>query len=200
MKISKASGFTLVEMLVVITILAVVGGILTEVFVRTLRANNKSQVLSIVKQNGQNTLELIDKAVRNSEEVICPVSSDTASSVLVISKVSETTNQSELFRFTYIPPTASTNGYLTQDMPVAGFTQANCGDIVAITPKLTDDTAQTGVSVSALEAGGPFKRNITPGLKDTVAIRFTVQPGVQSPKAVTGQIDPVEFKTIVVLR
>lgn len=213
-QIGNSFGFTLVEMLVVIAILAVMGGVLTEVFVRTLRANNKSQVLSLIKQNGQNAFEEMDKAVRNSQTVLCPYTSNTPSKILVISKKSEIAPYaSELFRFTYIAPTGSSNGYITQDTPSdPNFnpqSDAQCASSVGTVTNLTNNNAQTGVSVQAVNANdvplngvndGPFTRIITPGSKDTVSFSFTVGPGVQSPTAVTGQIDPVEFKTIVVLR
>src|SRR5687768_12900301 len=81
-------GFTLVEMLVTIAILALMGAVMTEVFVRTLRANNKAQVLSIMKQNGQTALETMDKIVRNATAIHCPNSSSQAS-ILVVEKEAE---------------------------------------------------------------------------------------------------------------
>jgi prepilin-type N-terminal cleavage/methylation domain-containing protein len=207
-----AAGFTLVEMLVTIAILALMGAILTEVFVRSLRANNKARVLSVIKQNGQTALESIDKAVRNADRVICPPTHNIPSSILVFTKENETTRVTEAFRFRYVAPSGSLNGYITQDSPPASLltqttvTQSDCEASLNSPIKITDDNIKTGVSVIAIDpangnsTSAPFIRNLSTGFRDTVSISFEVAPGVSAPKAVTGQIDPVEFKTTVVLR
>jgi prepilin-type N-terminal cleavage/methylation domain-containing protein len=209
----KNRGFTLVEMLVTIAILALMGAILTEVFVRSLRANNKARVLSVIKQNGQTAFESIDKALRNADRVICPPTHEVPSSILVFTKKSETDPPVvEAFRFRYVAPSGSLNGYITQDTPPASLltqtsvTQSDCEANLNSPIKITDDNIKTGVSIIAIDpangnpASAPFIRNLSTGFSDTVSISFEVAPGVSAPKAVTGQIDPVEFKTTVVLR
>lgn len=193
-------GFTLIEMLVVIAVLSVMGAVLTEVFVRTSRANAKTQVVAIIKQNGQAALETMDKTTRNATEVLCPIASDTASDTLVVSKISELTQAKEFFRFKYTAPTSAVNGKITQDNPTTFNPATDCTAAQTSPVNLTDTNTQKGVSISSPDAGGPFIRNISPGYNNTVAIRFTVGRAVLSPAAIAGQIDPVEFKTTVVLR
>ena len=69
-------GFTLVEILVVIAILSVLGVLILTIFTRTLRGSNKSQIIGKIKQNGQSVLEQMDKTVRNSDKVVCVISSN----------------------------------------------------------------------------------------------------------------------------
>ena len=62
----KGSGFTLPELLVVIAVLSLLGILSLTIFIRSLRANNKSQILLTIKQNGQTAMNTMSKAVRDS--------------------------------------------------------------------------------------------------------------------------------------
>lgn len=196
----KKFGFTLIEMLVVIAVLSVMGAVLTEVFVRSSRANAKSQVVAIIKQNGQAALETMDKTTRNATQVLCPDASDTASDTLVVSKINELTQVKEYFRYRYAAGNATTNGKITQDNPTTFNAPADCSAAQTSPTNLTDTNPQTGVSISVPGLGLPFIRNKSAGYKDTIIINFTAGRAVLSPAAIAGQIDPVEFKTTVVLR
>lgn len=86
----ESKGFTLVEMLVVIAVLAVFGTLILVIFTRTLRGGGKAQIIGTIKQNGQSVLEVMDKTVRNADAIYCPniVPPDTsaASNTLVVLK------------------------------------------------------------------------------------------------------------------
>ncbi len=67
---SKSNGFTLIEILVVVGLLAVIATIGSNMFFTTLRSSSKSKNLTIVKQNGDYALATIEKLIRDSEKVI----------------------------------------------------------------------------------------------------------------------------------
>ena len=196
-------GFTLVEMLVVISILSIFGILILTIFTRSLRSSNKSQIIGVIKQNGQAVLENMDKIIRNADNVVCPfVNPDgTRSTTLVVVKNGIYTR----FRFR--------NGLIEQDnprkqdvkdsRPVREETDTelvnricHINDIALSPITLTDTNPQTGVSVE----NGSFVRDRAAGFQDQVTIGFAIKPGVDAPPAIAGQIDPVTFQTTVQLR
>lgn len=68
----KTYGFTLVELLVVMSVLAIAGVFILNIFTSSLRGSNKSQILGVIKQNGQGVLDTMDKTVRDADNVVCP--------------------------------------------------------------------------------------------------------------------------------
>lgn len=63
-------GFTLIEILVVVGLLAIIAVIGSSMFFTTLRSSGKSKTLTRVKQNGDYALSTIERLIRDSEEVI----------------------------------------------------------------------------------------------------------------------------------
>ncbi len=219
----KRNGFTLVEILVVIAIVAIVGLMLVVIFTNTLRGNNKAQILSVIKQNGQAVLENMDKNIRNADNVIC--NSDDGNTLVV-------TKDRTYTRYRFIPEnnnnaakgncgnlSGNANGCIQQDFPVqpqsapknviAVFLNSLCTDPMgtdSIPPQtITDTNPQTGVSVIPAKDGignnlPYFVRNSQSGFKDTVTIQFALKPGIQAPVSVSGQIDPIAFRTGIQLR
>ncbi len=202
-KISNA--FTLVEILVVISVLSIVGVIILTIFTRTLKGNNKAQILSAIKQNGQAVLENMDKTIRGADNIVCiSLSKDT---IVVVQGGVYT-------RYRFIAPIKpdTANGLIQQANPVqinaSGdfklFKDNVCADPMGTdTPggnlinTLTDTNLQSGVSV---ENGSFENKNPLAGFKDAVAIKFQLTPGLKAPPAVAGQIDAVNFETTVQLR
>lgn len=69
----KKGGFTLVELLVVVGILATVGTMVANLFLSNLRTAAKTKALSEVKQNGDYALAVMKRMIRNAKEVSpCP--------------------------------------------------------------------------------------------------------------------------------
>lgn len=198
-------GFTLVEVLVVIAILAIAGTFILTIFTSSLRGSNKSQIVSSIKQNGQSVLETMDKTIRNSDNMVC-VSSPTNNTLVIVKDGIYT-------RYRFIAPSPSpsptVNGLIQQDNPakqiVLGseetdpeFVNRVCalGDPMQGVNTLTGTNPQTGVSVE----NGLFTRTRQPGSKDSVTIKFDLSPGISAPAVVAGQIDPVTFQTTIQLR
>lgn len=199
-------GFTIAEILVVISVIAVMGAIITEIFSRSLRGGNKAQIIAIVKQNGQSTLETMDKTIRNSDEIVCPVitgeGSQSRDTVAVV-------KDGKYTRFRHIVETSTSNGYILQDNPVpqSGELQetfllnicSNVDHVSSAPVSITDRNTKSGVSVTP---GTPnlFTRNKKAGFNDILTISFDLKPGVSAPQAVAGQIDAVTFTTTIQLR
>jgi len=65
----KQQGFSLLEMLVVIAIIGVIAGVTSDMFMQIIKAQNKGNVVTEIKQNGDLILNKIERAVRNAEEI-----------------------------------------------------------------------------------------------------------------------------------
>lgn len=205
-------GFTLVEVLVVISVLSLVGVLVLTIFTRSLQGNNKSQILSAIKQNGQSVLENIDKTIRDSDIVVCPVinppDTGASSANLVVRSGGVYT------RYRFIDPSPAINptmnGLIQQDNPTKQnvqdsdplreetdpeFVNRICTLVDPMsqtaTNILTDTDTQSGVSVES----GLFTRSRSAGFKDQVIIKFNLKPGISAP-----QIDAVSFQTTIQLR
>lgn len=226
-QIMTKKGFTIIELVVVMAIVAIVGTMLVMIFTSTLRGSNKAQVLSAIKQGGQAVLENMDKTFRSAENVVCPVVTPpltTASSTQIVIYSSDDNQdtsdntQGIYTRYRFIAPTSSANGLLQRDNPVKQIVQGTgvletdqefinrvCTFTDPMSPTvLTDITPQTGVSVSCVNsdcASKPiFTRSTQSGSRDSVWIQFALGSGVQAPAVIAGQIDPVIFQTTIELR
>lgn len=206
-------GFTLVELLVVIGVLSIAGVLVLTIFSRSLRGNNKSQILISIKQNGQSVLETMNKTIRNADKVVCPsiippATTAYSNNLVVVTKGIYT-------RYRLVIPSSTKNGLIEQDNPVKQIDQdtgkeetdpvfvnrvCNPVDPMPSPVILTDTKSDTGVSIDKDPNQDLFTRNKSSGFKDQVAIKFIVKPGVQALAAVAGQIDAVIFQTTIGLR
>lgn len=184
-------GFTIVEVLVVIAIVGIMGLVVTEIFVRSLRGNEKAKVSANIKQNGQSVMERVDKVVRGADNIVCvPVQE-----VLVVVQGGLYTR----YRFkteSGVATLVEDNPVFSGEVPLSTFV----GDICSVndypgTNKiiLTDISAQGGVGIEDYR----FLRAPSPGYKDTVSIIFKLKTRVVN---LQGVVDPVEFRTTIGLR
>ncbi|MBI2337875.1 type II secretion system protein [Candidatus Daviesbacteria bacterium] len=192
-------GFTLVEVLVSIAVIAIIGTILVAIFSNTLRGSNKSQILAVIKQNGQAVLENMDKVIRSADYVLCPLADD---DYLVVEKDGIYT------RYRFESDSIRQDNPVKQVVPATGQEETDDAFIMRVcsmTDLMTDDTelkvltdtnTKTGVKVE----NGKFIRNRSAGYKDGVTIKFDLKPGIGAPQSVSGQINPVTFQTTVQLR
>lgn len=201
-------GFTLVEMLIVIGILTIFGVLILTIFTRTLKGSNKSQILGLIKQNGQLVLEVLDKTTRGADKVLCPKDSTPSKTLVVVKNGSYT-------RFRFIDPNTnnpslgtcnSINGCLIEDFPVQPssgsetdlkvFLDNLCTNPPVSSQVLTDTNTQKGVSIQS----GTFTKNPSAGFRDVISVSFQIAPGLGAPPAVTGQVDAATFQTTIQLR
>ncbi|MBI4038187.1 prepilin-type N-terminal cleavage/methylation domain-containing protein [Candidatus Daviesbacteria bacterium] len=183
-------GFTLVEILVVTAVVAIMGIVITEIFISSIRGGDKAKVLASIKQNGQASLEIMDKTIRGADLVVCPLTSTPSDTVIIVKN-----GLYERFRFKS-PPSA--NGFIERDKPTAVSSSTWCSSTdVSVSPELlTDNDPKKGVSVRS----GYFKRDKAPGYKDLVTINFILGPAVEAAQAILAQTDEVTFTTTIELR
>ncbi len=177
-KTKKDHGFSLVEALVVAGVIAVLGLVLVQLLTRILKGGNKTQVISLIKQNGQVALNTIDTTVRQSDNVICP-DKNTSGNILVILKNGSFT------RIWFVTGNAS-DGYIAMDNPsVSDPTQANnpiipnpnflC-NLTTVAPTIIQTLTAPG-SVSLLTSPAPqFIRSSSSGSTDLLNIQFDLGP------------------------
>src|SRR3989344_3330294 len=68
-KNKKNLGYSLIELLVVITLIAILGTLTAEAFILGLRAQAKSEILKEVKQNSDYIGQVVENMVRNSIDI-----------------------------------------------------------------------------------------------------------------------------------
>lgn len=73
-------GFTLVELLVVITVLITVGIVSVQIITSSLRGTNKTNLIDTVRQNGNYAISQMAKAIQYSEEFLGLSPDDSAGS------------------------------------------------------------------------------------------------------------------------
>lgn len=186
MKIRNRNGFTLVEILIVLSILSILSIIFVQIFFRSLRGSSKAQILGIVKQNGQSALDSMDKSIRTADKIVCP-STNQVSDTLVLLK------DADFIRFKFNAPKTAplANGFISQD------NERDCTSALALNyTSLTNTHITNGASVLS----GSFLVNSKQGFSDLVAISFQIGPGISIPKTLTDIIDPIKMSTSVSLR
>lgn len=198
------NGFTIVEIIVVIVILAIVGVLVLNIFAQGLRSNNKAQILSSIKKNGQSVMDTMDKTIRGADNLICVGPIGTANTLVIIKGGKYT-------RYKFILPTSSANGEIKQDFPeqptvppkdnINVFLSTICTDPAgtdSISPAvaITDKDTQSGVSVQNVL----FTRLPQPGFQDLITVNVTIGPAIGAPQVLSGQIDPVTFTTTIEIR
>lgn len=65
-------GYSLIELLVVITLIGILGTVSSEVFILGIKLQQKSEIIKEVKQNGDYVNSVLDANIRNAVDVIEP--------------------------------------------------------------------------------------------------------------------------------
>ncbi|MDO8658022.1 MAG: type II secretion system protein [Candidatus Levybacteria bacterium] len=85
-QLSTPNGFTLIELLVVIGIMVFVGGMIGSILFSSLRGTNKTNTITVVRQNGSFAITQMAKMIRNARE-FNGVSTDGSTFVTDCSKI-----------------------------------------------------------------------------------------------------------------
>ncbi|MBI2021689.1 type II secretion system protein [Candidatus Daviesbacteria bacterium] len=215
------NGFTLIETLLVVIIFATIGVILSGILSRTFRGSDKSQLIGTIKQNGQSALNVIDRAIRQADGVICPTDSTPAKIITIRTKASPSSSVgvqgSKYIRFRFVDPTASSNGFIVEEEPVVSNPSDEASLLILCSPSvgsyetptyLTDRDTGRGVSVpnSTSNPGisDPyFKVYKQQGFKDIVVINFRLSPAINAGSSFedkVGSDNTIEFQTTIELR
>lgn len=179
---SNQAGFTLAEALISITIIAVVGFILTDLLGRSFKNNDKTETISNIKQNGQTALDVMEQVVRGSSMILCTGAIGNDQTLVV-------QNNNQLIRFRLIFETLTANGqvkeeFLTltdrslltdQDKDFCNFDSVNQAFSVNTnqTVVLTNTNLTKGVSLRV----GSFTYTKNPNFgSDFVSVQFILGP------------------------
>ncbi len=71
---SRNGGFTLIEILIVVSLIGVMSIAITQVFMSILRSQSKGEIIKGVKQNGDYAYSVMESMIRNAQEVTDPTS------------------------------------------------------------------------------------------------------------------------------
>jgi prepilin-type N-terminal cleavage/methylation domain-containing protein len=71
-KLKENKGYSLMEMIVVISMLGLVGVIVSGFLLSTMKANSKAEITKEVRQNGDYALSVMQGMILNSLSVSCP--------------------------------------------------------------------------------------------------------------------------------
>lgn len=192
----RQSGFSLVETMVVIGVLAVIGVIMTDILKRTITTDTKTELTGTIKNNGDKALNTMDSVIQFADRVVCVGKFSTNNDTIVVIKDGSYT------RFRFIGPSGNQNGYLQEDQftltDPTKATTALCSQSTTYNPvTITDTDPVTGVSLVA----GSFLDDPSPGFKDVVNISFNLAPGVNIGPGAQNQVGgSVSFSTSVELR
>lgn len=193
-------GFTLIELVVVISIIGILGLIFSDILIQTLRGQNKVKVIDQVKQNGQASLDRLSDEIRQSEKIVCFVSqvNNGSPDTIVLFR------QGAYTRFRFYAPTTAANGSIAWDNPQ--FTDFLCTEpqVSSSLQYLTDKDPVNGVSVSYDGSmNNPiFTVSRLAGYSDSVTVKFRASQGVkagQTPESSVNQ-GGIIFSTTVQVR
>lgn len=124
--LSSRSGFTLVELLLAIAIFSVIGTVSLSILFMTLRAGKKSDLLIVLKQNGNAAMSQVVKNIRYAKSLDIPTSCVTPVTVSQITLTSIADNGSTEFACTSTAPnTIASNGASLIDTSVAVVTDCS---------------------------------------------------------------------------
>lgn len=187
-------GFTLIEIVVTISIIGVVGFILANIISRSFRVSDRGQELSKFKQNGQVALFSIENSLRDAQDVVC-VSS-------LGSSITLQTKSGAYLRFRQTSKTSLKNSAIKRDQPnLSQITSSppNTNDfcdpnLVASSQNdtfITDPDPTSGVTVEDLI----FTSSSNSGFKASVSVSFNLT----TPQAKVSSLREL-FQTTIQLR
>jgi prepilin-type N-terminal cleavage/methylation domain-containing protein len=204
---SKQTGFSMIEVLVTVTILTIVGVAISTIVTRSFQSNTKTELIGNVKQNGQGAMAIIEKDIRESDTVVCPTSG-TGKIITLLTKTN-----GKYIRFTLATESGANNGaiykeeFIFQFLPttpnlLCDLTTYALGNQSTLTP-LIDFSSKSAISLKDISGTG-FTVVKNPGFKDTVKVQFDLGPKVGSltrfEDSLGGTNNSINFQTTVQIR
>lgn len=126
----RSTGFTIIEMLVVVSALALIFLISSNLFISTLLGGSKVEILKEVRQNGGYALLVIEETIKNSYDLV----SCGLNSIILKDKYGQNITFEVLNDEEGIPRIASNGGYLTSNKVRVRNFSFNCGELVSGSP------------------------------------------------------------------
>lgn len=207
-------GFTLVEAVVAISIIGIIGVIMSDILTRAFDNTQKTNLISNVQQNGQAALSSFEDTIRYSEFVcVGGTTLDGQTTPNLIAEYTEPVlvvyKEGKYIRLRIVPESGSINGFISEDFPLPPVVDATATDLcstVALSNmrKITNDTmlsvkggtiALLSNPINSTTAGGTSKVSLT--------IRFGIGSGFGAPVNPESQIGPnneIVFQSTVQFR
>lgn len=219
----KNKGFTVVELLVVISIMVILGAIFTNILIDTLRGRNKVRAINQVKQNGQVVLDKLSNEIRNADGVVCVdkyiaagANPGSVKDTIVI------VNGGVYTQYRFIAaPSSSVNGkiqklnFTEKDIPTTSESLTRIPDANLcidqsdslngggsnLQQSLTDTDPINGVSIIYNQVNG-IDQDVFEQRDDNIIIKFNASAGVQAGSAydVTVAEGGIPFSTSIQVR
>ena len=159
----KNGGFTLVEIVVSVAILAIVATLLAQVLFSTTHVNKKTELVASIKQNGDFALDVIARMVRSASSIQTTCDVGVATSVQIIGADGNvTTIMCDSGR---IASVSAHPAYLTSDTVLCSALTFSCPPADGSVQKdltVSFTLGQVGVTETAYESGnGTFGTTIS---------------------------------------
>ncbi len=200
--IDKKNGYTLIEFLIVIGILALSVGSILLLLTTTIKGANKSNINAEVKQNGQAVLDSLVGQIRSASDVSQLVGGQYFPTQGGQSGIFLTLSTGEKLTIVCFNADATHNGYIgaVKDPATATGPHLNYSDFA--NNALTNTDIKSGVDIVCTNSLSPppsFVVSQSSSLGKTVAINFKAQQGIAAPSRVDFLAN-ASFETAVVLR
>lgn len=175
----RTHGFTLLEVIVVVGVIALLSGITAQVFLTSTRNATKSDVVRTVKQNGELSLEIMTRMIQNAR-TIASSCIGTSTTTLTIENFDEGRStfgcsmDGEVARIA--SESASGTAYLTaRNVTTLVSGGATCDDstLAFVCREQAGFPSQVTISFSLSQTGSPAKayEQVTVPFETTVAVR-----------------------------
>ncbi|OGG01840.1 hypothetical protein A2Z33_01140 [Candidatus Gottesmanbacteria bacterium RBG_16_52_11] len=130
----RPNGFTLVEILVSITIIAIISVVVVQAFVSIIRVNTKTEALKEVKQNGEYVLSVLTRKIQNSTEITSTCDGTNVNTLQVIKRNTDgTTEYDSVFSINsgviYLAEGAGAPEKIISDRVYAEILTFNCTEV-----------------------------------------------------------------------
>jgi len=79
----KKNGFTLIEMMIVVSLLGIIAVVGSGAFFSILRGSTKTKTLQMVKQNGDYAISVMERMIRNARALVSPTEDSTVTSIKI---------------------------------------------------------------------------------------------------------------------
>ena len=206
--------FTLVEAVVAISIIGVIGVIMSDILTRAFDNTQKTNLISNVQQNGQAALSSFEDTIRYSE-FVC-VGGITTEGLTTPNTIAEYNNpvlvvykEGKYIRIRIVPQSGSINGYITEDFPLPPVVDATATDLCSTVSlsdmrKITNDTMLSVKNGSISLLSNPINSATVGGTsKVSLTIRFAIGSGFGAPVNPESQIgtnNEIVFQSTVQFR
>ncbi|MFH1833232.1 MAG: hypothetical protein ABH816_03690 [Candidatus Levyibacteriota bacterium] len=192
-KLSTSKGFTLIELLVVVIVVIAIGGFVVSILFSTLRGTNKTNALTVVRQNGNGAISQMSKTIRNAKNIVDPISCIVTSSQNHITILTAEGNY-----LTYACCTSTTGDSNTLISINGDYTDGVCSLTERIS--LFDTSSVTLESCSSVSTSFTCSQNSNID-SPSVGIKFTLKNyAADSGVSLQENSALIPFQTSVVLR